>query len=103
MDYFDYDGSLLDTDLGLDFDSDYTPETYTYLEEQFNVSFEGGENSDGYKPAGKIYLERTISGSTDGFDHYTRHGNDYVKVGNDYIQIDKGRTVTINNIKYDTI
>jgi hypothetical protein len=69
----------------------------------YNVSFGANENADGFIPDGKISLERTISGSTDSFPHYTKDGHDYVKVGSSYIRVDSGQTVTINNITYDTV
>lgn len=93
-------------DLGVDInaiDLCYTPEAFAGLEDQYNVSFNANENSDGFIRQGSISLERTVSGSTDSFAHYTKDGHDYVKVGSSYIQVDSGKTVTINNISYDTI
>lgn len=69
----------------------------------YNVTFGASENSDGYISQGNISLERTVSGTSDSFDHYTKNGHEYVKVGNNYIRIDKGNTVTIKGIKYDCI
>ena len=66
-----------------------------------HVSFLGGENSDGYKHKGSVYLERTISGIEDKFEHYVKGTIDYVKVHGRYIPISGGGTVTIDNIKYD--
>lgn len=114
MDLFDFDNGLLDLDIDGDmsmFDhGDIELEYDDYFLNQTDgllcndeVSFTGSENSDGYIPDGKISLERTISGNTDTFEHYVKNGHDYVKVGNQYIQIDKGNTITIDNIKYDTI
>ena len=105
MDFFDFDGDLLDSDLGIDLglNPDYTPEAFAGLEDQYNVSFNANENSDGFIRQGSISLERTVSGSTDSFAHYTKDGHDYVKVGSSYIQVDSGKTVTINNISCDTI
>ena len=105
MDFFDFDGDLSSPYLGLDFglNPDLTPEGYANIEEQYNVSFGANENADGYIPDGNITLERTISGSTDSFPHYTKDGHDFVKVGGRYIQVDGGNTVTINNIKYDSV
>lgn len=80
-----------------------TPDAFDDIEDQYNVSFGADENADGFIPDGKISLERTISGSTDSFPHYTKDGHDYVKVGSSYIRVDRGQTVTINNIKYDTV
>ena len=105
MDIFDFDGDLLDSDLGLDlgYNSDYPSDAFPHLNDQYNVSFGANENADGFIPDGKISLERTISGSTDSFPHYTKDGHDYVKVGSSYIRVDSGQTVTINNITYDTV
>lgn len=69
----------------------------------YNVSFGSSANSDGYIHQGNISLERTISGITDSFPHYTKGGADFVKIGNSYIRIDSGTTVTIKNVKYDCI
>ena len=69
----------------------------------YNVSFQASENSDGFIPDGKIELERTVSGHKDSFPHYTKDGHDYVKVGSSYIRVDVGQTVTIGNVKYDTV
>lgn len=66
-----------------------------------NLSFMGGENSDGYIHKGSIYLERTISGIEDKFEHYVKGTIDYVKVHGKYIPISGSGTVTIDHIKYD--
>ena len=67
----------------------------------YNPSFMGGENSDGYIHKGSIYLERTISGIEDKFEHYVKGTIDYVKVHGRYVPISGSGTVTIDNIKYD--
>lgn len=74
-----------------------------FIEVIDGTTFGGATSSDGYVHEGKISLERTVSGITDTFEHYTKGGHDYVKVGARYIQVDSGQTVTINNVKYDTI
>lgn len=73
------------------------------LDEAYNVSFGSTEGSDGFIKDGKIELERTVGGSTDTFEHYTKDGHDYVKVGGTYIRVDSGKYVNINNVCYDTI
>lgn len=112
MDFFDLEGSILDIEGDMSnfdsssLDTDFDLNDYVLnqsLDSSYNVSFGANENADGFKPDGTITLERTISGSSDSFPHYTRDGHDYVKVGNRYIQVDSGSTVTINNIKYDTV
>ena len=111
MDFLDFDNGFFDIDMNSDMSDygdmefDHNDYILNHQDDSYynNISFHGNENSDGYIPDGKISLERTISGNTDTFEHYTKNGHDYVKVGNKYIQIDKGNTVTINNIKYDTI
>ena len=112
MDIFDFDNSLLNTDGeffddGLDFsDSDFDVNNYVLeqsMEPYSNIAFGASENADGFIREGQISLERTVSGSSDTFEHYTKEGHDYIKIGNRYIQVDKGDTVTINNIKYDTV
>lgn len=62
-----------------------------------------GENSDGYIPAGKISLKRTISGSRDTFSAYTKGGGTYVKYGGAFYRVDGYGTVTIGSIKYDKL
>ena len=111
MDILDLDGGIFDFDnepLDLDSDALNNPTTEEYLlihatEPVHNISFCGTDNSDGFIYEGSISLERTISNTSDTFPHYTKDGHDYVKVGSRYICVDKGNTVTINNIKYDTI
>jgi hypothetical protein len=78
-------------------------ENSTDLDDAYNVSFGSTEGSDGFIKDGKIELERTVSGSTDTFEHYTKDGHDYVKVGGTYIRVDSGKYVNINNICYDTV
>lgn len=112
MDFLDFDDSILDIDGdmsdfdGSSLDTDFDVNDYVLSNtpnSTYNISFEGHENADGYKSDGHISLERTISGITDSFPHYTKDGHDFVKVGSRYIQVDSGNTVTINNIKYDTV
>lgn len=70
----------------------------------YNISFGASENTDGYIPDGTISLERTVSGYSDTFPHYTKDGHDYVKLGSgNYVRIDQGKTVNLRGIKYDTI
>ena len=92
---FDYDSDM-DFDNQLTLGSDY--------DNGYNVSFGASENSDGYIPDGTISLERTISGDSDSFPHYTKDGHDYVKLGpGNYVRIDQGNTVNLRGVKYDTI
>ena len=95
---FDFNSDGIDTDFDIN--------EYTLNNSEvplYNTSFQGSQTSDGFIYEGKINLERTISGKADRFEHYTKDGNDYVKVGNDFIRVDKGQTIEINNVKYDTI
>lgn len=78
-------------------------ENSTDLDDAYNVSFGSNEGSDGFIKDGKIELERTVGGSTDTFEHYTKDGHDYVKVGGTYIRVDSGKYVNINNVCYDTL
>lgn len=93
-----------DGDNDIDFDASDNYGNNSYLtNDGYNVSFGSSDNSDGYIHQGNISLERTISGITDSFPHYTKDGADFVKIGNSYIRIDSGTTVTIKNVKYDCI
>lgn len=93
-------------DMDYDFDMEFDDQMAfdTDLNNGYNISFGASENSDGYIPEGTISLERTISGGSDTFPHYTQDGHDYVKLGpGKYERIDQGITVNLKGVKYNTI
>lgn len=98
-DAFDFD---IDVDADIDSDCQYTFDSDS--DYGYNIAFGASENSDGYIPDGTISLERTISGGSDSFPHYTKDGHDYVKLGpGNYVRIDQGNTVNLRGVKYDTV
>ena len=104
IDVPDIDAAVdISTDLGSDFNIPETDLNYDTPDQGNAISFLGSSKSDGFIPDGTIKLERTISGTTDTFDLFTKGGHEYVKVNGCFIQIDGSGTVNINNIKYDKI
>ena len=75
---------------------------FVFVPSQSNVSFGGGQNSDGYIHQGRITLYRVGSGRGDTFELYTKRNVRFVRYGGRYINIDQTQTVTIDNIKYKT-
>lgn len=108
MDFFDIDGDLFDTDSGLDFghNSDYAPDAFAHLSDQYNVSFGANKtiNGDLYLDTGRtITLEPAGGGLKEKVvDVFVKSGTntEYILDGNTPRKIDGVTQVWYDGVKY---